>query len=317
MISSKGICTMSGGDVDAMLEHIGQCKYLTEKNCVRFCKTATRLFREETNVVKVPIPVTIVGDIHGQFYDLLELFNVAGKPPGTSFLFLGDYVDRGYFSLECISLLMCYKTKYPERIKMIRGNHEARQITQVYGFYDECLRKYGNPDVWKEFMALFDALPLAAFTANSIFCPHAGLSPSLDSLDDINALDRFTEPPHEGPICDLLWSDPDEDKPGWGISPRGAGYIFGSDISEQYNHKNQVKFIARAHQLMMEGYMWHHEQQVVTLFSAPNYCYRCGNMAAIMEVDNNGEISFLQYDAAPREPGWNTAITRREPDYFL
>ena len=278
-------------DVDEKIAHINQCKFLSEQDVMRFCKLATQFFSKEQNVVMVDIPVTIVGDIHGQFYDLLELFNVAGPPPGTSFLFMGDYVDRGYFSLECISLLMCYKTKYPERIKMIRGNHDARQMTQVYGFYDECLRKYGTPVVWKEFMRLFDALPLAAKTANGIFCPHAGLSPSLDTVDDIQALDRFTEPPHEGPICDLLWSDPDEDKPGWGISPRGAGYIFGADISEQFNHKNEVsvlrvdeyargqayletlllcwfspsllfqnKFVARAHQLMMEGYQWHHEE---------------------------------------------------------
>jgi serine/threonine-protein phosphatase 2A catalytic subunit len=191
---------------------------------IKACEKAMALFREEQNVVDVPIPVTIVGDIHGQFYDLLELFNVAGRPPGTSFLFLGDYVDRGYYSLECISLLICYKSKWPERIKMIRGNHEARQITQVYGFYDECFRKYGTAEVWKQFMLLFDALPLAALTADGIFCPHAGLSPSLEALDDIQQLDRFTEPPHEGPICDLLWSDPDEDKPGWGISPRWVHY---------------------------------------------------------------------------------------------
>ena len=137
-----------------------------------------------------------------------ELFRVAGDLPQTNYLFLGDYVDRGYFSLECVSLLMCYKVRYPNRIKMIRGNHEARQITQValcamscwvaliyfvfkvYGFYDECLRKYGNADVWRNFMELFDALPLAALTDSGIFCPHAGLSPSLDSLEDISTLDR-------------------------------------------------------------------------------------------------------------------------------
>lgn len=294
-----------------------ECNYLPEQEIVSLCQKCTEIFKAEENVVPVPTPVTIVGDIHGQFYDLKELFRVAGQLPHTNYLFLGDYVDRGYFSLECISLLMCYKIRYPNRIKMIRGNHEARQITQVYGFYDECLRKYGNADVWRNFMELFDALPLAALTDSGIFCPHAGLSPSLDSFDDVKALDRFTEPPHEGPICDLLWSDPDEDKPGWGISPRGAGYIFGQDISEQFCHKNDVQFIARAHQLMMEGYMWHHNKKVVTLFSAPNYCYRCGNQAAIMEVDTKGNLNFVQYEAAPRESGWNFEITKRAPDYFL
>jgi serine/threonine-protein phosphatase 2A catalytic subunit len=303
--------------VQTHIDLVRQCKYLPEKDAKDMCKRVTALFRQEGNVVPVAIPVTIVGDIHGQFYDLIELFNVAGTIPATNYLFLGDYVDRGYFGLECISLLMCYKVQYPERIHMIRGNHEARQITQVYGFYDECLRKYGSADVWREFMFLFDALPISAFTANGIFACHAGLSPTLDTLDDVRALDRFTEPPHEGPICDLLWSDPDEDKAGWGVSPRGAGYIFGADISEQFNHKNGVKFITRAHQLMMEGYMWHHDKQCLTLFSAPNYCYRCGNMAGIMEVNEDGDYDFLVYEAAPRAAGWNIEITKRAPDYFL
>lgn len=153
-----------------------------------------------------------------------------------------------------------------------------------YGFYDECLRKYGNANVWKVFTELFDYLPLTAVVENQIFCLHGGLSPSIDTLDQIRQLDRVQEVPHEGPICDLLWSDPD-DRCGWGISPRGAGYSFGQDISEQFNHANSLTRIARAHQLVMNGYNWSHERNVVTVFSAPNYCYRCGNEAAIMEVN--------------------------------
>ncbi len=123
---------------------------------------------------------------------------------------------------------------------------------------------------------------------NSIFCLHGGLSPSIDTLDAIRTLDRVQEVPHEGAMCDLLWSDPD-DREGWGISPRGAGFTFGRDISEQYNHTNGLKLVARAHQLVMEGYSWQHEKNVVTIFSAPNYCYRCGNQAAIMETDEQGQ----------------------------
>ena len=166
----------------------------------------------------------------------------------------------------------------------MRGNHESRQITQVYGFYDECLRKYGNASVWKYFTDLFDYLPLTALIENQIFCLHGGLSPSIDTLDNIRSLDRIQEVPHEGPMCDLLWSDPD-DRCGWGISPRGAGYTFGQDISEAFNHNNNLTKVARAHQLVMEGYNWSQDGNVVTIFSAPNYCYRCGNQAAIMEID--------------------------------
>lgn len=147
---------------------------------------------------------------------------------------------------------------------------------------------------------------------NQIFCLHGGLSPSIDTLDHIRSIDRIQEVPHEGPMCDLLWSDPD-DRCGWGISPRGAGYTFGQDISEAFNHSNGLTLVARAHQLVMEGYNWSQDRNVVTLFSAPNYCYRCGNQAAIMEIDENLKYTFLQFDPAPRagEP----MVSRRVPDY--
>lgn len=186
---------------------------------------------------------------------------------------MGDYVDRGYYSVETVTLLVALKVRYRDRVTILRGNHESRQITQVYGFYDECLRKYGNANVWKYFTDLFDYLPLTALIddqvrwrqlhrffsfialthhVSQIFCLHGGLSPSIDTLDHIRSIDRIQEVPHEGPMCDLLWSDPD-DRCGWGISPRGAGYTFGQDISEAFNHNNGLTLVARAHQLVMEG----------------------------------------------------------------
>ena len=301
---------------------------------------------EESNVQPVSCPVTVAGDVHGQFHDLLELFRIGGELPNTNYLFLGDYVDRGYYSVETVSLMIALKVRYPSRVTLLRGNHESRQITQVYGFYDECMRKYGNQNVWKYFTDLFDFLPLTALIENQIFCLHGGLSPSVDTLDQIRTLNRFQEIPHEGSMCDLLWSDPDE-RTGWGISPRGAGYTFGQDISAQFHQANGLKMTARAHQLVMEGYNWSHEQQVVTIFSAPNYCYRCGNKAAIMELDEsmNSKLFVLvlvlvlvlfmfflfiplvftcccctpthsmQFDPAPRKGEPN--VTRRTPDYFL
>ncbi|KHG30742.1 Serine/threonine-protein phosphatase PP2A-4 catalytic subunit -like protein [Gossypium arboreum] len=278
------------------------------------CDKAKEILMDESNVQPVKSPVTICGDIHGQFHDLAELFRIGGKCPDTNYLFMGDYVDRGYYSVETVTLLVALKVRYPQRITILRGNHESRQITQVYGFYDECLRKYGNANVWKIFTDLFDYFPLTALVESEIFCLHGGLSPSIETLDNIRNFDRVQEVPHEGPMCDLLWSDPD-DRCGWGISPRGAGYTFGQDISEQFNHTNNLKLIARAHQLVMEGYNWGHEQKVVTIFSAPNYCYRCGNMASILEVDDCKGHTFIQFEPAPRrgEPD----VTRRTPDYFL
>lgn len=120
----------------------------------------------------------------------MELFNIGGKVPETNYLFLGDYVDRGFNSIECVALLFALKVRYPERITLTRGNHESRTTTQVYGFYDESVRKYGNSNVWKYFTDVFDYLPLCAIVENSIFSLHGGLSPSLDKLDDINKLDR-------------------------------------------------------------------------------------------------------------------------------
>lgn len=264
---------------------------------------------------EVKCPVTVCGDVHGQFHDLMELFRIGGKSPDTNYLFMGDYVDRGYYSVETVTLLVTLKVRYKERITILRGNHESRQITQVYGFYDECLRKYGNANVWKYFTDLFDYLPLTALVDGQIFCLHGGLSPSIDSLDHIRALDRLQEVPHEGPMCDLLWSDPD-DRGGWGISPRGAGYTFGQvsreieielgtmtdsimytflyiqDISETFNNTNGLTLVSRAHQLVMEGYNWCHDRNVVTIFSAPNYCYRCGNQAALMELDDSLKFSL-------------------------
>ena len=308
---------MSGAcsDLDRQIEQLKRCEYIKEAEVKALCAKAREILVEESNVQRVDAPVTICGDIHGQFYDLKELFKVGGSVPDTNYLFMGDFVDRGFYSVETFLLLLALKVRYPDRITLIRGNHESRQITQVYGFYDECLRKYGSPNVWKMITDLFDFLPLSAIVENKIFCPHAGLSPALETLDSINQLARFDEVPHEGPMCDLLWSDPDE-RNGWGISPRGAGYTFGQDVSEQFIHANGLNFIARAHQLVSDGYLWAHDAAVVTVFSAPNYCYRCGNLAAICEIDENMEHKFLQYEHAPPR-GSGTEVKRLVPDYFL
>jgi serine/threonine-protein phosphatase 2A catalytic subunit len=287
---------------------------LAESEVKALCDMARDTLLNESNVQPVPAPVTVCGDIHGQWHDLMELFRIGGSAPDTNYLFMGDYVDRGYYSVETVTMLVCLKVRYPDRVFILRGNHESRQITQVYGFYDECVRKYGSANVWKMFTDLFDYFPLTALVEHSIFCLHGGLSPSIDTLDHVRQLDRVQEVPHEGPMCDLLWSDPD-DRSGWGISPRGAGFTFGMDISQQFNERNGLSLVSRAHQLVMDGYNWSHDQSVVTIFSAPNYCYRCGNQAAIMEVDESLQKTFLQFDPAPRrgEPH----LGRKTPEYFL
>ncbi|KAF2661306.1 Metallo-dependent phosphatase [Lophiostoma macrostomum CBS 122681] len=383
-----------GAGPDEWLEQAKQCKYLPEPDMKRLCEIVKECLMEESNIQPVQSPVTVCGDIHGQFYDLLELFRVAGGMPGDTpapvppklapvinpadieppttikdpkakrkmkrrfqrdpnyagptspnegeeeeeeeeeergrsrsitdrrgteeestasrpnvagsggngqqnYIFLGDFVDRGYFSLETFTLLMCLKAKFPDRVTLVRGNHESRQITQVYGFYEECQTKYGNASVWKACCQVFDFLALAAIVDGKVLCVHGGLSPEIRTLDQIRVVARAQEIPHEGAFCDLVWSDP-EDVDTWAVSPRGAGWLFGDKVSSEFNHVNGLELIARAHQLVNEGYKYHFkDKDVVTVWSAPNYCYRCGNVASIMNLEEDLKPSFQIFSAVP------------------
>ena len=191
-------------DLDKQIERLMQCEYLTEQEVCDLCVKAKEILVDEGNVQYVSAPITICGDIHGQFYDLKELFKRGGLCPNTSYLFMGDFVDRGYFSVETFLLLLALKVRYPDRITLIRGNHETRQITQVYGFYEECLRKYKSVNVWRYCTDIFDYLSLAAIVDNKVFCVHGGLSPSIQTIEQIQILERKQEVPHEGAMCDLM-----------------------------------------------------------------------------------------------------------------
>merc|ERR1739848_101919 len=176
-------------------------------------------------------------------------------------------------------LLLALKVRYPDRIFLLRGNHESRQITQQYGFYKECLEKYGEIDVWRACTDLFDYLPLAATINNSIFAVHGGLSPNIKSLEDIANIDRVIEVPSEGPMCDLLWSDPSEDVEEWYLNTRGAGFQFGLPQADEFYRTNKLDIIVRSHQLCFEGYKFIFHKTLCTVWSAPNYMYRMGNLA--------------------------------------
>jgi len=302
-------------NLDQQIERLRNCEYLKEEEVKQLCIKAREILVNESNVQRVEAPVTICGDIHGQFFDLKELFKVGGECPKTNYLFCGDFVDRGFYSVETFLLLLALKVRYPDRVTLIRGNHESRQITQVYGFYDECLRKYGSLNVWRYCTDIFDHLSLSAIINDSVFCVHGGLSPSIQSLDQIRTIARKQEVPHDGPMCDLMWSDPD-DIEAWGISPRGAGFLFGGDVVAMFNRGNNLKLICRAHQLVMEGYKWMFKNQLVTVWSAPNYCYRCGNVASIMEFDEHLTSNFKIFRAAPEDTR-TKPMQRPAPEYFL
>jgi len=234
-----------------------------------------------------------------------------------NFIFLGDFVDRGYFSLETFTLLMCLKAKYPDKVTLVRGNHESRQITQVYGFYEECQQKYGNASVWKSCCQVFDFLALAAIIDGKVLCVHGGLSPEIRTLDQIRVVARAQEIPHEGAFCDLVWSDPEEVET-WAVSPRGAGWLFGDKVASEFNHVNNLQLIARAHQLVNEGYKYHFTtQDVVTVWSAPNYCYRCGNVASIMTLGEDLVPDFKIFSAVPDHRRAVPAGRQGRGEYFL
>jgi len=281
---------------DKWLEQIKEGNCLTERDLKKLCDKLKEILCEESNVQPVDAPVIVCGDIHGQFYDLQNIFKVGGEIPEKKYLFLGDYVDRGYNSVETLEYLLCLKLKYQGRITLLRGNHESRQICFTYGFYEEITKKYGNANPWRYFNEVFDYLPIAAIIEGKLFCVHGGLSPKICYIDQIRLLNRLQEIPHEGAFCDLMWSDPD-DIDGWQISSRGAGFLFGEKVVEEFIQLNDINLICRAHQLVNEGYKyWFKDQNLVTVWSCPNYCYRCGNKASILKLDNNLEKKFDLFD---------------------
>ncbi|EWM26373.1 hypothetical protein NSK_002690 [Nannochloropsis salina CCMP1776] len=302
--------------IDEWIETLRRGECIKEHELKKLCSLVKEILIEECNVQPVRSPVTVCGDIHGQFFDLLKLFACGGEVPQTSYIFMGDFVDRGHNSVETLTLLLCLKARYPQNMTLLRGNHESRQITQVYGFYEECMRKYGNANAWKYCVDVFDYLNLAALIDGQVLCVHGGLSPEIRTVDQIRTIDRVQEIPHEGPFCDMMWSDPEDITDPWVISPRGAGYLFGSKVTREFNQVNGLELICRAHQLVMEGFKYHFaERSLVTVWSAPNYCYRCGNVAAVLAFDENLNREFKMFKEVPES---NQAEERRNlVPYFL
>ncbi|XP_037050394.1 serine/threonine-protein phosphatase 6 catalytic subunit [Bradysia coprophila] len=286
-------------ELDEWIEIAKKCKYLPENDLKKLCDIVCDLLIEESNIQPVSTPVTVCGDIHGQFYDLEELFRTGGQIPDTNYIFMGDFVDRGYYSLETLTRLMTLKARYPDRITLLRGNHESRQITKVYGFYDECLSKYGNVNAWKYCCKVFDLLTIAALIDEDVLCVHGGLSPDIKTLDQIRTLDRNQEIPHKGSFCDLVWSDPEDSCDRWVQSPRGAGWLFGSLVTKDFLQINNLQLICRAHQLVHEGIKYMFDETLVTVWSAPNYCYRCGNVASILKFSTSTDREVTIFNAVP------------------
>ncbi|XP_059818500.1 serine/threonine-protein phosphatase 2B catalytic subunit gamma isoform-like [Hypanus sabinus] len=287
---------------------------LEEEAAIKIIEDGAAVFRKERTLIEVEAPVTVCGDIHGQFFDLMKLFEIGGEPSNTQYLFLGDYVDRGYFSIECVLLLWVLKIHHASTLFLLRGNHECRHLTEYFTFKQECKIKYSD-HFYNACMTAFDCLPLAALVNHQFLCLHGGLSPDIQSLDDIRRLDRFKEPPAFGPMCDLLWSDPAEDygserKPDHFShnTARGCSYFFSYAAVCKFLQHNNLLAVIRAHEAQDSGYRMYRKNQVtgfpslITIFSAPNYLDVYNNKAAVLKYENN-VINIRQFNCSPH-PYW-------------
>lgn len=298
--SSMDIGALKTSDLDDMIKRLVDAGYagkVTKTVCLKnaeitaICTAVRELFLSQPALLELHPPVKIVGDVHGQYTDLIRMFEMCGFPPYSNYLFLGDYVDRGKQSLETILLLMCYKLRYPENFFLLRGNHECANVTRVYGFYDECKRRC-NVKVWKTFVDTFNTIPIAAIVAGKIFCVHGGLSPSLSHMDDIRNIARPTDVPEYGLLNDLLWSDPADMESDWEANERGVSYCFGKKVIMEFLQKHDFDLVCRAHMVVEDGYEFFNERILVTVFSAPNYCGEFDNWGAVMSVSAELLCSF-------------------------
>ncbi|KAK0406320.1 hypothetical protein QR680_018502 [Steinernema hermaphroditum] len=266
------------------LENVSLRCTVLEEEIVLLCNIARDVFLSQPPLLEVEAPIKVCGDIHGQYKDLLRIFNRCGFPPDASYLFLGDYVDRGKNNLETICLLFCYKVKYPENFFVLRGNHETAGINRVYGFYDECQRRY-SVRLWQD---VFNCLPICALIGGRIFCMHGGLSPAMDNWDQLRRIVRPLDPANPSIETDLLWADPERLIKGWHPNTRGISYVFGADVVKEFCQTMDIDLVARAHQVVQDGYEFFAKRRLVTLFSAPHYCGEFDNAAGVMVV--HGEL---------------------------
>ncbi|KAK3828079.1 MAG: Metallo-dependent phosphatase-like protein [Benniella sp.] len=301
-------------DIAFLKNHFYREGRITDDQAIYILQKGTELLRKEPNLLEVDAPITVCGDIHGQYYDLMKLFEVGGNPAETRYLFLGDYVDRGYFSIECVLYLWSLKIWYPDTLFLLRGNHECRHLTDYFTFKTECKHKYSER-VYDACMESFCTLPLAAIMNKQFLCIHGGLSPELNTLDDLRQINRFREPPTHGLMCDLLWADPLEEFGAEKTSEffvhnhvRGCSYFFSYHAACAFLEKNNLLSIIRAHEAQDAGYRMYRKTKatgfpsVMTIFSAPNYLDVYNNKAAVLKYENN-VMNIRQFNATPH-PYW-------------
>lgn len=301
-------------NLELLKDHFFHEGRIKEEHALAIIERATEIFRQEDTLLEVDAPITVCGDIHGQYFDLMKLFEIGGNPSETRYLFLGDYVDRGYFSIECVLYLWSLKIWYPKSIFLLRGNHECRHLTEYFTFKLECLHKYSE-NIYEACLSSFCCLPLAALMNKQFLCIHGGISPELETLDDLRQIDRFQETPTHGLMCDILWSDPladpELDNPQECFihnNMRGCSYFYSNRAASTFLNRNELLSIIRAHEAQDSGFSMPHSTKttkfppVITIFSAPNYLDIYNNKAAVLKYENN-VMNIRQFNSSAH-PYW-------------
>ncbi|KXS19887.1 protein phosphatase 5 [Gonapodya prolifera JEL478] len=324
--------TLTAEFISALIKYlIGQGK-LHRKYLYQMLRHLKAILEQGASVVDVPVPesdkgvVNLVGDVHGQFYDVVNMLERCGMPgPANYYLFNGDFVDRGSFSVEVIVLLIALKLAFPKFVHLARGNHEADDMNKVYGFEGEVKSKYSDL-AFRFFSEIFEALPVAHLVGGKIFVVHGGLSREGEekavTLDDLRALPRNSQPSGNPVLSDLLWADPSP-IPGYTASKRGQGFQFGPDITSKFLERNGWDLVVRSHEVKEEGYEVQQNGKLITVFSAPNYCDQMGNKAAVIRVSSTSypapplqlppptptSTSTLHSSPTPPKSDWSVAET--------
>lgn len=272
---------------------------ITANEAISFCNKVKPIFQKEKTVLDLAGPINICGDLHGNLSDLVHCFKLGGTPPQARWLFLGDYVDRGPCSVEVIMLLLALKIQYPSQVYLIRGNHECMELTEIFGFSDECLQRFETQGekVWTAFCDVFEYIPIAAIVANEYLCIHGGISPKLETVQQIRDLQRPLKVPISGLVADLLWSDPSKDIEEFSRSDRGTTCIWGLNPIKKFLSANNLKSLIRAHQMVKEGFEFSFspDTSVITIFTASNYEEDTPNKAAFLKFDKNGKYEIKQF----------------------
>jgi serine/threonine-protein phosphatase PP1 catalytic subunit len=258
------------------------------------CDEAIKVLNADPIILNIVAPIHVIGDIHGQFYDLLTFLQRGGPPPGTRYLFLGDYVDRGHNSIETIAYLLALKVKFPQKVYLLRGNHETPEMSSLYGFSEDCEQRYPGCNLFKKFTEVFRYLPLAAIIGERIFCVHGGISQDLETLDKLRNFKRPLDIPEDGLLADLLWADPNNAIEGYEVSERGTSFTFGPKVVQEFLDRNDFDLLCRGHQCVQNGFEFPFgdDQSTLTVFSAPNYCDELGNTGAMLKIDVELRCSF-------------------------